>query len=75
MGNKFRGNIDQWTTFTIITMYNSYFKPMDNGSMITWPMGGKGQLFRDPYKTPSTERVNARLESCQSTTEFMCMGS
>jgi hypothetical protein len=29
MDDKLRGNIDQWTGFTIITMYNSYFKPMD----------------------------------------------
>ena len=40
MDNRFKGNIDQWTHYTIITIYNSYFKPMDNGSMITRPMVG-----------------------------------
>jgi hypothetical protein len=39
---KLRGNIDQWTHSTIIIGYNGYFKPMDNGSMIKWPMGGIG---------------------------------
>jgi len=32
--------IGQWTAFTVIIMFNSYFKPMDNGSMITPPMVG-----------------------------------
>jgi hypothetical protein len=40
MANKFKGKIDQWIHSTIIIEYNSYFKPMDNGSMITWPMDG-----------------------------------
>jgi hypothetical protein len=40
--NKFKGNIDQWTHSTIIIGYSSYLKPMDNGSMITWPMGVSG---------------------------------
>ena len=42
MDTKFKGNLDQWTHSTIIIMYKSYFKPMDDGSMITWPMVGMG---------------------------------
>src|SRR6202163_1433299 len=44
------GNLDKWTRSTIITMYNNYFKPMDNGSMSNYSPR-RGGLLRDGWQS------------------------